>query len=91
MSGEASQWPQVPRRVLIGAVEAYRRYISPCLGRHCRFHPTCSRYAIEAFARHGVLRGAALAVRRLIRCHPFHPGGVDPVPAKGTGARDAVE
>ncbi|MCY4026259.1 MAG: membrane protein insertion efficiency factor YidD [Acidobacteria bacterium] len=74
----------MPRRLLIGAVEVYRRYASPGLGRHCRFHPTCSSYAIEALGRHGILRGGALAVRRLLRCHPFHPGGIDPVPpAKG--------
>ena len=80
VSGEAAQWSRLPRRILIGAVEAYRRYVSPCLGRHCRFHPTCSRYAVEALARHGILIGGALTVRRLLRCHPFHPGGLDPVP-----------
>ncbi|MCY3620995.1 MAG: membrane protein insertion efficiency factor YidD [Gammaproteobacteria bacterium] len=80
VSGEVPQWSRVPRRFLIGAVDVYRRYVSPCLGRHCRFHPTCSSYAIEALARHGILRGGALALRRLARCHPFHPGGIDPVP-----------
>lgn len=59
---------------------AYRRYVSPLLGRHCRFHPTCSRYALEAVAAHGPARGALLALRRLLRCHPLHPGGFDPVP-----------
>ena len=80
MSSEASKRSRVPRRLLIGAVEVYRRYVSPCFGRHCRFHPTCSRYAVEALARHGVLKGGAMAIRRLFRCHPFHPGGLDPVP-----------
>ncbi|MDE0192961.1 MAG: membrane protein insertion efficiency factor YidD [Gammaproteobacteria bacterium] len=92
VSSEASQWLQVPRRLLIEAVGVYRRYVSPCLGRHCRFHPTCSRYAIEALARHGVLRGGVLAVRRVCRCHPFHPGGLDPVPpAKEIRGHHAVE
>ena len=63
------------------AVGAYRRYVSPLLGRHCRFHPTCSRYAQEAVGVHGLARGAWLALRRLLRCHPLHPGGFDPVPA----------
>ena len=62
------------------AVGAYRRYVSPLLGRHCRFHPTCSRYAQEAVGVHGLARGAWLVLRRLLRCHPLHPGGFDPVP-----------
>ena len=61
-------------------ISAYRRYISPLLGRHCRFYPSCSQYAYQAIARHGVARGSVLAVKRLARCHPFHPGGVDHVP-----------
>ncbi|PZM97402.1 MAG: membrane protein insertion efficiency factor YidD [Actinobacteria bacterium] len=59
---------------------AYRRWISPALPARCRFYPSCSAYALEAVARHGAVRGAGLAVRRLLRCHPFHPGGYDPVP-----------
>ena len=61
-------------------INGYRRYVSPLLGRHCRFHPSCSQYACQAVARHGVARGSVLAVKRLARCHPFHPGGVDHVP-----------
>jgi len=61
-------------------IRFYQIWISPLLGRHCRFHPTCSRYAMEAFARHGALHGGVLTVKRILRCHPFHPGGVDPVP-----------
>ena len=61
-------------------IRAYRRYISPLLGRHCRFYPSCSAYAYEAIARHGLGRGGLLAVKRVLRCHPFHPGGVDKVP-----------
>ena len=59
---------------------AYRRWISPALPARCRFYPSCSAYALEAVARHGALRGTVLAIRRLLRCHPFHPGGYDPVP-----------
>lgn len=66
--------------VLLGAVRAYRRWISPLLGARCRFYPSCSAYAEESLARFGTVRGGWLAVRRLGRCHPFHPGGFDPVP-----------
>ena len=67
-------------RVLIALVTAYRYALSPLLGRHCRFHPSCSAYAVEALERHGVWRGTWLALRRIGRCHPWHPGGYDPVP-----------
>jgi uncharacterized protein len=67
-------------RMLVLPIIAYRRWISPALPARCRFYPTCSAYAIEAIARHGALRGTFLAVWRLLRCHPFHPGGYDPVP-----------
>jgi hypothetical protein len=67
-------------RLLIGILILYRRLLSPLLGQNCRFHPTCSRYAIEAIRAHGALRGGWLAVRRVSRCHPFHEGGLDPVP-----------
>lgn len=68
------------RSVLIALVRLYQYAISPWLGRSCRFHPTCSAYMIEALQRHGVVRGLWLGIRRIGRCHPFHPGGVDPVP-----------
>ena len=61
-------------------ITGYRRYVSPLLGRHCRFYPSCSQYAYQAIAKHGVARGSFLAVKRLAKCHPFHPGGVDHVP-----------
>ena len=68
------------RAVLIALIRAYQWFISPLLGPHCRFYPSCSQYAREAIERHGTLRGSGLALRRLLRCHPWHPGGVDPVP-----------
>ncbi len=68
------------KTVLIALVRFYRYAISPMLGRNCRFHPTCSEYAIEALERHGALRGGWMAVKRVGRCHPFNPGGYDPVP-----------
>ena len=67
-------------RVLLALVAAYRYLLSPMLGRSCRFFPSCSEYAMEALARHGALRGTWLTVRRVARCHPWHPGGYDPVP-----------
>ena len=68
------------RAILIALISAYQWFVSPLLGNHCRFYPSCSQYAREAIERHGVRRGIWLAVRRLLRCHPWHPGGVDPVP-----------
>ena len=66
--------------VLIGLLTGYRRFVSPLLGARCRFYPSCSAYALEAVRVHGAARGGWLAARRLSRCHPFHPGGLDPVP-----------
>jgi putative membrane protein insertion efficiency factor len=66
--------------LLVGLLTGYRRFISPLLGPRCRFYPSCSAYALEAVQLHGALRGSWLAARRLGRCHPFHPGGIDPVP-----------
>ena len=68
------------RKFLIALIRGYQLLISPLLGNHCRFYPSCSQYAREALEQHGVLRGLWLAVRRLLRCHPWHEGGVDPVP-----------
>ncbi|CAM5304521.1 membrane protein insertion efficiency factor YidD [Thauera mechernichensis] len=68
------------KTLMIALLRFYRYAISPMLGRNCRFHPTCSEYAIEAIQRHGALRGGWLAARRVGRCHPFNPGGYDPVP-----------
>ena len=66
--------------LLIALVRAYRYLLSPWVGDACRFQPTCSQYALDALAEHGALKGTWLTVRRLGRCHPFHPGGLDPVP-----------
>jgi putative membrane protein insertion efficiency factor len=71
---------RIPAMVLIALIGVYRRLISPLLAPHCRFVPSCSEYAVMALQRHGLVRGVYLAVRRLLRCHPFHPGGFDPVP-----------
>jgi putative membrane protein insertion efficiency factor len=68
------------RTVLLALIGAYRRGISPLLGQRCRFAPSCSAYAQEALTVHGAGRGSWLALRRIARCHPFHPGGHDPVP-----------
>lgn len=70
----------LPARALLLLVEAYRVTLSPLLGGHCRFTPSCSAYAEEAFRRHGAGRGMALALARVLRCHPFRSGGYDPVP-----------
>jgi putative membrane protein insertion efficiency factor len=67
-------------KLLLGLIGIYRYAISPLLGRNCRFHPTCSEYAMEAIRLHGALRGGWLALKRIGCCHPFHPGGYDPVP-----------
>jgi len=73
------------RRLLLGAIRFYSRAISPALPPRCRFYPTCSAYAAEAVERHGAARGTWLALRRILKCAPWHPGGVDLVPpAPGT-------
>lgn len=70
------------RHFLRVLIRAYQLAISPLLGARCRFYPSCSQYALEAVSSHGSLRGGWLAIRRLARCHPFHPGGYDPVPSE---------
>jgi len=67
-------------RVLAGAVRAYELTLRPVIGANCRFFPSCSAYAREALACHGAAQGSLLAVKRIARCHPWHPGGYDPVP-----------
>ena len=71
------------RALAAGLIRLYQLTVSPLLGPRCRFHPSCSRYAHQAILRHGLLRGGGLTLRRLSRCHPWHPGGIDPVPGAG--------
>jgi putative membrane protein insertion efficiency factor len=70
----------VIRAALLFLVRVYRRVVSPALPAACRFYPSCSAYAETALLRHGAAKGSWLTARRLARCHPFHPGGIDPVP-----------
>lgn len=66
--------------IFLMVIKAYKRIVSPVLPPSCRFYPTCSDYAYEAFSRHGVIRGGAYTLVRISKCHPFNPGGYDPVP-----------
>jgi len=68
------------RNLLVGFLRGYQYLISPLLGNHCRFYPSCSHYAVEAIETHGAVWGTRFALQRLLRCHPWHPGGYDPVP-----------
>ncbi|MBK5936326.1 MULTISPECIES: membrane protein insertion efficiency factor YidD [Halorhodospira] len=76
------------RWLLIGVIRTYQYVVSPFLGPRCRFLPTCSEYAAEAISRHGPWRGGWLAVKRLGKCHPWHPGGLDPVPERTDRTRE---
>jgi putative membrane protein insertion efficiency factor len=76
---------ELPRRVLVALVLAYRFALKPWLGNACRFEPTCSAYALDALRRHGALAGSALSAGRVLRCHPWCQGGHDPVPAQLPG------
>lgn len=75
----------LPARALVALISTpirfYRFFVSPWIPSCCRFYPSCSQYALEALHRHGPLRGSWLALRRILRCHPWHPGGVDEVPS----------
>ena len=68
------------RRAVIALISLYRYCLSPFLGNHCRFHPSCSSYAQQAIEEYGLLQGSGMALRRLARCHPWHEGGADPLP-----------
>ncbi|MFP4158993.1 MAG: membrane protein insertion efficiency factor YidD [Desulfobacterales bacterium] len=69
-------------------IKVYQALLSPVIGPRCRFYPSCSEYALESLRRYGALRGGWLAARRLVKCHPFHPGGIDPVPEDTSFAAD---
>ncbi len=71
------------KRLLKGLISFYRIFISPVLPPSCRFYPSCSAYAMDAVETHGALKGSAMAMKRLLRCHPFNAGGYDPVPHRG--------
>jgi putative membrane protein insertion efficiency factor len=73
---------KLPARFVAAPIVLYRRWISPALPARCRFYPSCSAYALEAVRTHGAIKGLGLATWRLLRCHPFHPGGFDPVPPR---------
>jgi putative membrane protein insertion efficiency factor len=77
------------RQLLLWSIRGYQLALSPLLGPRCRFYPTCSCYAHTAILRHGVWRGGWLAARRLLRCHPFTPGGYDPVPEESAVREEA--
>ena len=68
------------KALLRGALRFYQYFVRPWLGQNCRFYPSCSDFALEALDKHGAARGSWLATRRVLRCHPWHPGGYDPVP-----------
>ncbi|WP_239733280.1 membrane protein insertion efficiency factor YidD [Mammaliicoccus sp. J-M41] len=70
------------KKVFIKLIRLYQRYISPLTPPTCRFQPTCSNYAVEAISEYGVIKGTWLGTKRILKCHPFHPGGYDPVPPK---------
>ena len=75
------------KRVLLWLLRGYQYAISPLFGPSCRFYPTCSNYAMEAVREHGAAKGSLLAAKRLCKCHPWHPGGLDPVPKKAAGTQ----
>ncbi|OFO53743.1 membrane protein insertion efficiency factor YidD [Nosocomiicoccus sp. HMSC059G07] len=70
------------KKIILQMIRFYQRYISPMSPPSCRFYPTCSQYAIEAVEEHGAFKGSYLAIRRILKCHPLHKGGFDPVPPK---------
>ena len=70
------------RKILILLIRFYQKFISPMFPAKCRFYPTCSQYTLEAIKEHGAIKGTYLGIRRILKCHPFHEGGYDPVPKK---------
>ena len=78
-------WRHLPTWLIVTLLRAYKLFVSPVLGPHCRFQPTCSQYTRTAVERYGVVHGIRLGVGRIFRCHPWHPGGYDPVPDDRSG------
>ncbi|ATR85526.1 membrane protein insertion efficiency factor YidD [Pseudomonas sp. FFUP_PS_473] len=78
------------RKLALVPIQFYRYAISPLMANHCRFYPSCSCYALEAIESHGLLRGSWLTVRRLGRCHPWNPGGYDPVPPASSSRTSSI-
>jgi putative membrane protein insertion efficiency factor len=70
------------RLILVSVLRFYKYFISPLLGNNCRFYPSCSAYAVDSLNKHGVIIGSYLTVKRIVKCHPYHEGGIDPVPEK---------
>jgi uncharacterized protein len=83
----AGRWiVRLPALLILGFFRGWQLFVSPLYGQTCRFYPSCSAYGVEAVRRHGAVRGVWLTARRLLRCHPWNPGGVDPVPPTGRTA-----
>jgi putative membrane protein insertion efficiency factor len=78
------------RRFVLGVIRTYRYAVSPLLGQRCRFYPTCSEYAMTSIERFGLTRGSWMTLRRVLRCHPFHAGGFDPVPNRDQCSSDTT-
>ena len=70
------------KKILILLIKLYQKFISPMFPAKCRFYPTCSQYTLEAVKEHGAIKGTYLGIKRILKCHPFHEGGYDPVPKK---------
>lgn len=68
------------KKILLCLIRIYQKYLSPILGKNCRFYPTCSQYTYEAIQKYGCFKGIFLGIKRIVKCHPFHPGGYDPLP-----------
>ncbi|AEJ60294.1 UPF0161 protein yidD [Spirochaeta thermophila DSM 6578] len=74
------RWIAFPRKLLVLVIRLYQRFVSPAFPSRCRFYPTCSHYTIQALEKYGLVKGLSLGIKRISKCHPFHPGGYDPVP-----------
>lgn len=82
-----AEFGKAMRKILLLIIRGYQTLLSPLMAPNCRFYPTCSSYAHTAIERHGVFKGMYLAIRRILRCHPWHPGGMDPVPELKTESK----